>query len=236
MTSPKKPAGGPRRRPGKNTFTTKSGTAIKLNRSLGERLKASRDARARRRAAYLSTLPKDRFKRILFRLKPKELARYWFSRDGAIMALKILGVGLVVGFVLIVRVFAYFRKDLPNIKDLSGQTLGGSITYYDRTGQTVLWQDYNDTKRQPVAFDKMSQNIRNATIAIEDKDFYKHGAFDVRGIARAGLNNLMNRGGGVQGGSTISQQLVKLDRQWTAERTIGNKIKEVILAVELERE
>ncbi len=236
MNEPKKPAGGPRRPGKKNTFTTKKGTAIKLNRSLGERLKAGRDARARRRAAYLSTLPKDRFKRMLFRLRPKELARYWFSRDGAIMALKIVGVGLVVGFVLIVGVFAYFRKDLPNIKDLSGQKLGGSVTYYDRTGQTILWQDYNDTKRQPVATDKMSKNIRNATVAVEDKDFYKHGAFDVRGIARAGVNNLLNRGDGVQGGSTISQQLVKLDRQWTAERTVGNKIKEVILAVELERE
>lgn len=233
---PKPTGGSPKRRPGKNTFTTKSGTAIKLNRSLGERIKAGRDARARRRAAYLSTLPKNRFKRILFRLHPRELYRYWFSRDGAIMALKILGVGIVVGFVLIVGVFAYFRKDLPNIKDLSGQTLGGSVTYYDRTGQTILWQDYNDTKRQPVATDKMSKAVRNATIAIEDKDFYKHGAFDVRGIARAGVNNVLNRGGGVQGGSTISQQLVKLDQQWTAERTIGNKIKEVILAVEMERE
>lgn len=235
MNSPKKPAS-PRKRPGKNIFTTKSGNTIKLNRSLGERLKAHRDARARRRAAYLSTLPKDRFKRILFRLKPRELARYWFSRDGAIMALKIVGVGLVIGFVLVVGVFAYFRKDLPNIKDLSSQKLGGSVTYRDRTDTVTLWQDYNDTKRQPVATDKMSKHIRNATIAIEDKDFYKHGAFDVRGIARAALNNLLKRGSGTQGGSTISQQLVKLDQQWTAERTIGNKIKETILAVELERE
>ncbi|HEY5806234.1 MAG TPA: transglycosylase domain-containing protein, partial [Candidatus Saccharimonadales bacterium] len=82
----------------------------------------------------------------------------------------------------------------------------------------------------------MSKHVRNATIAIEDKDFYKHGAFDIRGIARAGINNVINSGDGVQGGSTISQQLVKLDQQWTAERTIANKIKEVILAVELERE
>lgn len=235
MDTPKKPAN-PRKRPGKNTFTTKSGNAIKLNRSLGERLKARREARARRRAAYLSTLPKDRFKRILYRMQPRELARYWFSRDGAVMALKIVGVGLVLGFILVVGVFAYFRKDLPNIKDLSGQTLGGSVTYRDRTDTVTLWQDYNDTKRQPVATDQMAKTIRQATVAVEDKDFYKHGAFDVRGIARAGINNVVNPDGGTQGGSTISQQLVKLDRQWTAERTIANKIKEVILAVELERE
>lgn len=234
MNTSKRPVG--RKRPGKNTFTTKSGSTIKLNRSLTERLKASRDARVRRRAAYLSTLPKNRFKRILYRLQPRELIRYWFSRDGGIMALKIVGVGIVVGFALIVGVFAYFRKDLPNINDLSGQTLGGSVTYFDRTSQTVLWQDYNDTKRQPVAADKIAKTVRDATVATEDKDFYKHGAFDVRGIMRAGINNVLHRSGGVQGGSTISQQLVKLDRNWTSQRTVGNKIKELILAVEMERE
>ncbi len=232
---PESAGDGKKRRSAKNTFTTKSGTAIKLNRSLGERLKAGREARARRKAAYLATLPKDRFKRILYRMKPRELARYWFSRDGGIMALKIAGIGIVIGFVLVVGIFAYFRKDLPNIKDLSGQTLGGSVTYYDRTGETVLWQDYNDTKRQPVATDKMSKAIRDATIAIEDKDFYQHGAFDLRGIMRAGVNNVLKKGT-TQGGSTISQQLVKLDQQWTAERTAANKIKEVILAIEMERE
>jgi penicillin-binding protein 1A len=236
MKLKQKPASGPRRRPGKNTFTTKSGTNIKLNRSLTDRIKAGRDARAKRRAEYMSTLPKNRFKRILYRMQPKELIRFWFSRDGAIMALKIAGIGIVACFVLIVGVFAYFRKDLPNITDLTGKTLGGSVTYYDRKGKTILFQDYSTTKRQPVATEKMSTFIRQATVATEDKDFFKHGAFDVRGIARAGINNLLNRGGGVQGGSTISQQLVKLDQKWTQQRTIGNKIKEVILAVEMERE
>jgi membrane peptidoglycan carboxypeptidase len=233
MSEPRKPIG--RRRPSKNTFTTKSGSSIKLNRSLVERYKASRDAKARRRAAYLSTLPKNRLHRILYRLKPRELARYWFSRDGAIMSLKIMGVGIVVFFVLIVGTFAYFRKDLPKITDLSGK-LGGSITYYDRTGQTVLWQDYAAVKRQAVPNDQISDNLKKATVAIEDKDFYKHGAFDVRGIVRAGLHDVTNKGGGVQGGSTISQQLVKLNENWTADRSITRKIKEVIVAVEVERE
>ena len=226
----------PRRRPGtKNTFTTRSGSTIKLHRSLTERYKAHRDAKARRRAAYLSTLPKNRFKRILYRMKPSELARYWFSRDGAIMALKILGVGFVVMFLLIVGTFAYFRKDLPDIS-VTGTKVGGSITYYDRSGKTILWQDYDAVKRQTVASDKIAQSVKDATVAIEDKDFYKHGAFDVRGIVRAGLHDVFSHGGGVQGGSTISQQLVKLNLEWTADRSIGRKVKEVILAVELERE
>ena len=93
-----------RRRPTKNTFVTKSGNTIKLNRSLSERLKARRDAKARRRAAYLGTLPKNRFKRMLVRMSPSHLAKYWFSRDGAIMALKLLGAAIVVGFVVVVGV------------------------------------------------------------------------------------------------------------------------------------
>jgi membrane peptidoglycan carboxypeptidase len=225
-----------RRRPTKNVYTTKSGNTIKLNRSLSERVRASREAKARKRAAYLSTLPKNRFKRILYQLHPKRQFKYWFSREGGIMALKVLGVGIVVCFLLMVGVFAYFRKDLPNIKDISGDQLGGSITYYDRTGQTVLWQDYDAVKRVPVDGDKISKYMKQATVAIEDKNFYKHGAFDVQGIMRAGVRDITNHGGPVEGGSTITQQLVKLNQNWTADQTLARKFKELILAVELERE
>jgi len=233
--SRKKPAA--RRRPaGKQTFTTKSGNTIKFNQSFSDRIRANRAAKARRRAAYLSTLPQNPWKRLAYRLHPKRVIKYWFSRDGAIMALKLAGIGIVVCFILLVGVFAYFRKDLPNIKDISGTNIGGSITYYDRTGKTVLFQDYDAVKRIPVSADAIHDNVRNATIAIEDKDFYKHGAFDVRGITRAGIHDVFGGGGVTQGGSTITQQLVKLNQDWTADRTITRKFKEVILAVELERE
>ncbi|HEX9153317.1 MAG TPA: transglycosylase domain-containing protein, partial [Candidatus Saccharimonadales bacterium] len=204
--NPKRTTG--RKRPGKNVFTTKSGSTIKVNRSIGERMRANREAKARKRAAYLSTLPKNRLKRILYRLHPRRQIKYWFSREGGIMALKILGISIVVVFLLLVGVFAYFRKDLPNIKDISGDELGGSITYYDRTGQTVLWQDYDAVKRIQVTGDNISQYMKDATIAIEDKNFYKHGAFDVQGIMRAGINDIFKSGGPIEGGSTITQQLV----------------------------
>mgnify|MGYP005810371755 CR=1 FL=1 len=152
------------------------------------------------------------------------------------MALKITGIGIVVIFFLTIGVFAYFRKDLPKIKDISGDRLGGSITYYDRTGQTVLWQDYNAVKRIPVEGDNISNNMKQATVAVEDKNFYKHGAFDMRGIVRAGMYDVFGAGGTLQGGSTITQQLVKLNQDWTNNRTITRKVKELILAVELERE
>lgn len=222
------------RRP-KNTVTTKSGNTIKVNRSLSDRAKARKADRAAQKAAYLSTLPKDRWKRLLYRLHPKRMAQYWFSREGGIMALKIIGASIVVCFFLTIGLFAYFRKDLPKIKNLSGD-LGGNVTYYDRTGQTVLFNDYNSVKRVPVDNKEMSKYMQQATVAIEDKDFYKHGAFDVRGIMRAAYRDAAGGGGAVQGGSTITQQLVKLNENWTDNRTITRKVKELILAVELERE
>lgn len=236
MTDSKRNPNG-RRRPSKHTYTTKSGNTIKLHRSLGERMRANKEAKARKRAAYLSTLPKNPFKRFLYRLHPKRVFKYWFSREGAIMALKVTGIGIVACFLLLVGVFAYFRKDLPKINGISGNEMEGSITYYDRTEQTVLWQDYEGLKRVPVESADISPYIKNATIAIEDKNFYKHGAFDITGIARAVYKDVFNSDGGpVQGGSTITQQLVKLNQGWTDDRTIGRKVKELILAVEVERE
>jgi penicillin-binding protein 1A len=224
----------PRRKTPKNTYTTKSGKSIKVNRSLTDRVRAGREAKAQRKAVYLSTLPKEPWKRLLYRLEPKRLYKYWFSRDGGIMALKILGISFVVGFLLVVGLFAYFRKDLPKIKDINSSDSGGSIAYYDRTGQTLLFQDYDAFKRIPVTSDKISKYMKDATVAIEDKDFYHEGAFNVKGITRAAVNNL--KGGSTQGGSTITQQLVKLNEGWTSDHTVSRKVKELILAVELERE
>ncbi|HSX06917.1 MAG TPA: transglycosylase domain-containing protein [Candidatus Saccharimonadia bacterium] len=224
-----------RRQSTKNTYTTKSGKTIKINRNLGERMRASREARAQRKAAYLSTLPKEPWKRLLYRMHPKRLYKYWFSREGGIMALKIAGISFVIGFLLIVGLFAYFRKDLPKIHDINnGGNSGGSIAYYDRTNTVLLFQDYDEFKRVPVASKDISSYMKDATIAIEDKDFYHEGAFNVKGITRAAVNNL--KGGSTQGGSTITQQLVKLNEGWTSDHTVSRKVKELILAVELERE
>ncbi len=226
----------PRRRPGSSTFTTKSGNSIKVNRSFSDRIRARKDMRARQRATYLSTLPKNRWKRLAYRMQPKRVAQYWFSREGGIMALKILGIGIIACFILMVGMFAYFRKDLPNITDVSGNNLGGSINYYDRTGKVLLFQDYSAEKRIPVPTNDISKYMKDATIAIEDKSFYHEGAFNVKGIARAGFHDLFQKDQGLQGGSTITQQLVKLNENWTNQHTITRKFKEIILAVELERE
>ena len=152
------------------------------------------------------------------------------------MALKLMGVGIVVMFLLLVGLFAYFRKDLPNITDVSGNNLPGSISYYDSSGKTLLWQDYDAVKRTPVQSNDISPYMKEASVAIEDKEFYHEGAFNIRGIFRAAYDDLLHHGNGLQGGSTITEQLVKLNENWTNQRTITRKVKELILAVELSRE
>lgn len=60
---------------------------------------------------------------MIYRMHPKRLYKYWFSREGGIMALKIAGIGIIAGFLILVGVFAYFRKDLPNLRDISGDKI-----------------------------------------------------------------------------------------------------------------
>ena len=225
---------GRQRRPRRSKVT--SPKTIRIHQSLSNRLRANKQAREMKRATYLATLPKNPAKRLLFRMQPKRLAHYWFSRQGAVMALKVIGVGIVIVFLLTIGVFAYFRKDLPNIKDISGDNIGGSISYYDSTGKVLLWQDYNAVKRIPVASDQISTYMKEATVAIEDKNFYHEGAFNFGSIIRAGFFDLIHHGEGLQGASTITEQVVKLNENWTGNRTITTKLKELILAVELSRE
>ncbi|MGH7156581.1 MAG: transglycosylase domain-containing protein [Candidatus Saccharimonadales bacterium] len=214
--------------------TTRSGKVLKVNQSMGQRYSSLRQAKALRKVNRLRGLPKSRFKRIVWRLQPKRLAAFWFSRDGGIMALKVAGIAIVALFILTLAVFAYYRKDLKDVTDVSGSNLGGSVSYYDRTGQTLLWQDYNAVKRVPVSSQDISPYLKEATVAVEDKNFYNERGFDLKGIIRASYVDILHRGG-TQGGSTITQQLVKLTQDFNQNRSISLKLKELILAVELER-
>ncbi|CAN5651387.1 hypothetical protein BH23PAT1_BH23PAT1_3770 [soil metagenome] len=223
-------------RKSKNAYTTKSGQTIKVNRSLGERIKAHKDYRSRLKAKRRAGMPKGRMRGLLYRMHPKRLYAYWFSREGGIMALKVAGVGIIASFLMMIGVFAYFRKDLPDLRDISGRDIGGSIRYFDRTGEILLWEDYDAVKRIPVPDDDINDYVKDATVAIEDKDFSKHGGFDLRGIARASLHNVSGSEDPRQGGSTLTQQLVRLTQAGVgSEQTYKRKVKELILSIELER-
>lgn len=141
--------------------------------------------------------------------------------------------GFVATIVLVIAaVFAYYVKDIPNPKTLSTRVVQQSTKITDRNGK-VLYSFYGDQNRTVLNPDQISDNIKNATVALEDASFYTHPGFDLKGIARAGFCDITHlcRGGG---GSTITQQYLK-NTVLNNDPTLSRKIKEVILATEVEQ-
>jgi penicillin-binding protein 1A len=208
---------------------------VRLHQHLLSRYNSKKELRLRKKAEYYASLPKGRLKRLLYRMHPKRVARFIFSREGSIFLLRWAGIGILVFMVATFVVFAYFRKDLPkNITDLRACSQGQKTSYYDRTGEVLLWRGDGDIDCRPIPLDQVSPYLQKAVIAAEDESFYKHPGFDIKGIASAALSNAGSDGQG-RGGSTITQQYVKLAVLNNSERSITRKIKELILAIELER-
>ncbi|HET9946509.1 MAG TPA: transglycosylase domain-containing protein, partial [Patescibacteria group bacterium] len=133
---------------------------------------------------------------------------------------------LVPVLALIVGFYFFVLKDLPSPVQLASSDISQSTHIYDRNG-ALLYTIYSNRNQSFVPLKNIPLTVQHATIAIEDKDFYHHGAIDLRGIARAALVTLSHQE--VQGGSTLTQQLVK-NTLLTPERTITRKIKEVVLS------
>lgn len=143
-----------------------------------------------------------------------------------------LSILMIAGSVSAAGFFIWIEHTLPDPANLMNRTVEQSTKIYDRTGKTVLYDIHGQKKRTLIKFEDIPEDIRWATIAIEDKKFYGHGGFDIKGIIRAVLVNL-SRGGKAQGGSTITQQLIK-NSVLSSEKTYTRKIKELILAWRLE--
>jgi len=139
-------------------------------------------------------------------------------------------------FILLCTIFAFLvifgalyiflLHDLPSPTRLNNTTGSYSSQIYDRHG-VLLYTIYSKRNQTFIPLDKIPMNLQLATIAIEDKDFYNHGAIDIRGIGRSLYSIIFHQQ--LQGGSTLTQQLVK-NSLLTPERTITRKIKEVILS------
>lgn len=215
--------------------------SVRIYSNLAQKRRIKKDDAARKKAQYLATLPKHPLKRLLYRLHPKRVIKYWFSKDGLKMSLKIL-LGLIIALVLIIGgLFAYYRKDLDAIRpsEIEKRVRSTVTTYLDRNGK-VLWEDKGTGNYTLVVkSDEINTYVKEATVAIEDKDFYNHNGVSLSGLARAFINN--TQGGSTQGGSTLTQQLVKqvfFSAEEASERGLAGiprKIKEMILAIEVER-
>ncbi len=126
--------------------------------------------------------------------------------------------------------FAWYAKDLPQ-PDKVVRREGFSTIIYDRNGE-VLYDVFNNQNRIPVQLSDIPLYLKQGTISIEDKTFYQHQGFDPLGYLRAIKQIVVNHS--LAGGSTLTQQLVK-NVLLTSERTIPRKIKEFILAVQIEK-
>src|SRR3989338_4698234 len=126
--------------------------------------------------------------------------------------------------------------EIPDLQAFEQRRVLQSTKIYDRTGEVLLYDLHQDVRRTIVPYEHISRHVINATVAIEDDTFFQHGGIRPLSILRAALANLA--GGnllGGQGGSTITQQVVK-NALLKQEKTISRKVKEALLALKLERE
>ena len=135
-------------------------------------------------------------------------------------------LALIVSSGLTTATYFFILKDLPLPTKLSSSSAPQTTQIFDRD-QKLLYSIYSSKNQTFIPLSTIPKHMREATIAIEDKDFYKHGALDFRAISRAIFSIVVRKE--LQGGSTLTQQLVK-NSLLTPERTIPRKIKEVILS------
>jgi len=138
------------------------------------------------------------------------------------------GVGVLI--VVILGVFVIYAKDLPDPNRLSSKGNESGTKILDKN-DNVIFELYGDKNRVLIQLNQVPENVIKATLATEDAEFYRHSGFSVRGMARAVRNTIT--GQGLQGGSTITQQVVK-NSLLSQERTVDRKIKELILSLQIE--
>lgn len=147
--------------------------------------------------------------------------------------LKYVFLGFIASFIFIFLplLLLLFLSELPSPSNLSVNYIPKTTKIYDRNGN-LLYEIFANQNRTIVGLQDIPKVLRNATIAIEDKDFYSHPGFDLKGITRAFVTNIKKEG--FQGGSTITQQLVK-SAFLSPDPTIIRKVKEIALAFWTER-
>lgn len=144
---------------------------------------------------------------------------------------------LFVGFILLASVILIWVStlEIPDLSSFEDRRILQSTKIYDKTGEILLYDLHQDVKRTIVPFEGISRHLKNATVAIEDERFYSHFGIDLKAIVRAAVVNT-TQGDllGGQGGSTLTQQVIKnsvLER----DKKLSRKVKEAILSIKLER-
>lgn len=138
-------------------------------------------------------------------------------------------VFLFLGFIIIVASLV----KIPDFSSFNDRRVVESTKIYDKTGEVLLYDIHDQIRRTYVPLSSIALSVRNASIAIEDDQFYSHEGIRIPSLIRAVISDVLG-GGYKQGGSTITQQVVK-NTLLTQEKTITRKVKEIILSLKIER-
>ena len=154
------------------------------------------------------------------------------ARSGSSIWVKLVGAGLIAGALVALGGYAYFSRALPSVSTLRDYQPPQTTRVYDRN-RKVIGEIFTE-RRTVIPMTDVPRNVVLSVLAAEDADFYEHEGLDYTGILRAVGRDILE-GRAAQGGSTITQQVVKL-MLLTPERTISRKVRELILARRLENE
>jgi 1A family penicillin-binding protein len=215
----------------KNQFKPGIGPMAKINHLMAGESTSSINTVATSAQKFVTSSAKqwqrlvtDKQVRVKNQLNKSLAAKVWrkvsawpLIRETTILIILLAGIALV-----------YLMRDLPSPKRLTAtENFAVSTQIFDRNGQ-LLYEVFGDENRIPIKLADLPPHVAQATIAIEDKNFYHHLGFDVLGITRAAFATLTGKR--IEGGSTITQQLVK-NALLTRERSLTRKAKEAILSV-----
>ena len=160
--------------------------------------------------------------------KPKSWKSIIFSKK----TFKYLLILFLAGCLTLASLIIWYSRGLPNPNQLIDREVAQSTKIYDRSGEHILYEIHGSEKRTLVSLNQIPDNVKHATIAIEDKNFYNHGGISVWAMFRTLVTNVIYRRSA--GGSTLTQQLIK-NAILTNEKSIPRKIKEIILAQRIEK-
>ncbi len=154
----------------------------------------------------------------------------WFSK----VPFRFIGIVFLLAIVAGIGFFIFSLRDLPRPEKFSEGIISQSTKIYDRTGQILLYEIAGAEKRTLVKLDTLPEYLKKAVLTTEDRSFYQHKGIDIKAILRAVIFDL-KLGKPAQGGSTISQQLIR-NYFLTLNKTIKRKTQEIILAMSLEKQ
>lgn len=190
------------------------------NRTLSQKRKSSKLNVKLRNTVYYN-------KKWLKKNKPKNKKLFWSKFVVALIILFLLSTIFMFG------AFAWYSRDLPDPNKIIDRSVIQSTKIYDKTGEHLLYDLHGTQQRTLIEINTLPDYVINATISIEDKNFYKHSGISILSIIRAQIVPRL-QGKRAQGGSTLTQQFVK-NAILTNERSLGRKIKEWILSYKIEQ-